>query len=105
MSKGIIRVDQNSMVASLVFKDAKGNAANPAAPPQWSVTQEGIVNMSVAEDGMSASFSPVAVGDVTVNVIAEGDATPGVDTVQLSGDISVVAAEIATGELSFGTPT
>lgn len=105
MSKGILRVDQNAMVASLVFKDAKGNAANPASPPQWSLTGDGVVSMTVADDGMSATFAPIAVGDVSVNVIAEGDAQPGVDTVQLSGDISVVPAEIATGELSFATPT
>lgn len=101
MSKAIIRVDQNGTTARLKFVDGKGNPAQPASPPKWSVTVDGVITMTVADDGMSAAIAPAGVGDTTINVTAEGDPTPGVDTVLLSGDVSVVPAEIATGTLDF----
>jgi hypothetical protein len=102
MAKAILHTDDTSVSASLVFKDKKGNVTAPAAPPAWSLSADGIVTMTVAADGMSASFAPAAPGDVAVNVVAEGDATPGVDTLHASGDISVLAAEAASVDLSFG---
>lgn len=104
MSKLIIRADQTSSEATLKFKDAKGNDALPAAPPVWSTTVAGIIDLVVAADGLSAVVSPLQAGATTINVIAEGDVTPGVDTINLTGDVQVVPAEIATGEIDFGQP-
>lgn len=105
MSKLVIRVDQTGAQASLAFKDAKGNVAQPAAPPVWSVTAPGIIGLAVADDGMSAQITPQAAGAVQIDVTAEGDPTPGVDTLHLSGDVQVTPAEIATGEIDFGPAT
>lgn len=102
MAKAILHTDDNTVSATLAFTDKKGNATSPAAPPTWSLSADGIVSMTVAGDGLSAAFAPMAPGDVTVNVVAEGDATPGVDTLHISGDISVLPAEAASAELSFG---
>lgn len=105
MSKLIMRVDQNGATATLAFKDAKGNPAVPASPPAWSTTVDGIITLAVAGDGLSAQIAPAGVGATSINVVAEGDATAGVDTIQLSGDVQVTAAEIATGEIDFGAVT
>lgn len=102
MSKLVMRTDQNGATATLSFKDAKGNDAQPASPPVWSLGTAGVANLEVASDGMSAQVTPVASGITTVDVIAEGDEAPGVDTLHLTGDIQVIPAEIATGEINFG---
>lgn len=102
MSSAVMRVDQNGCTATLAFKDAKGNAATPAAPPVWSTDTSGVVNLTVAADGMSAQIAPAGVGTTNINVVAEGDATPGVDTLHLTGSVQVTPAEIATGEIDFG---
>jgi hypothetical protein len=105
MSKAVLHTDDTSVGAALVFKDKKGNVTSPAAPPVWSLGADGIVAMTVAADGLSAEFTPVAPGDVTVDVVAEGDAEPGVDTLHATGDLSVLPAEAATVDLSFGPVT
>ena len=102
MSKAILHADDSSVGASLVLKDKKGNVTSPAAPPTWSVSADGVVTMTVAADGLSAAFVPAGVGDVTVDVVVEGDPLPGVDTLHASGDISVLPAEAATVDLGFG---
>lgn len=105
MSKAILHLDDTSVSASLVFKDKRGNVTSPAAPPVWSLSAEGIVAMTVAPDGLSAEFTPTAPGDVTVDVVAEGDPTPGLDTLHATGDLSVLPAEAATVDLNFGPVT
>lgn len=105
MSKATMKADDNGVSALVQFKDKHGNAASVVGAPEWSLSSDGVVSMTVAGDGLSAEFAPVAVGTVTVNVKAEGDATPGTDTISLSGDIEVIAAEAATGEIDFGPVT
>jgi hypothetical protein len=101
---GIIGGGQTTITASLKFfdKQTPPQPATPAAPPQWSMGTSGVAGMAVAVDGMSAVFTRIAAGTTTVDVIAEGDPTPGVDTVHLSGNLTVLANEIATGEIDFG---
>ena len=105
MAKGILAVDDNEISASLVFKDKKGNVALPFGVPQWSLSADNVVGMTVAADGMSAQFVPTSVGLVTVNVLAEGEEAVGEQPIALSGEIEVVAADAETGELSFGPVT
>jgi hypothetical protein len=105
MSQITIPSDSNGVSASLSFKDKKGNPANLPGVPAWAMGSDTVLTMTVAPDGLSASFVPTdaagALGDVAITVTAEGDPIPGVDTIVLSGTITVVAAEAATGDLSF----
>lgn len=105
MAKGVLAADDNGIPAALVFKDKKGNVALPYGVPAWSLSADGIVGMTVADDGMSANFTPLAVGLVTVNVLAEGEETVGEQPIALTGEIEVVAADAETGDLSFGQVT
>jgi hypothetical protein len=102
MAKSIFHADDNGFSAAVVYKDKKGNVSLPASPPVWTTSIDGIVNLTVAADGMSATgtFTGQA-GDLTLDVVAEGDPTPGVDTVHSTADISVLPAEIATGEITI----
>lgn len=101
MATAVVRVDDAGLKAVLVATDREGNAAVLPNVPVWSVTVDGIVTMTVAEDGMSATFVPDVVGEVTVNVVVEADVEPGVNTLHASGDISVIAAEAASLDLQF----
>lgn len=105
MSTLVLKADDVSAPATLGFKDKAGNAASPASPPVWTMTVAGVVSLDVAADGLSAVVKPVGVGSTEIDVVAEGDATPGVNTLHLAGTVQVVAAEIATGEIDFGPAT
>ena len=102
MATAILHLSDHSVTASLVATDNDGNIVPLPSPPQWSLSADGIVTMTVAADGMSASFAPASPGTVTVNVVAEGDPQPGVDTLHATGDINVLAAEATKVELTFG---
>lgn len=103
MATAVIHADDNGVTASLSITDKKGNITAPAFAPVWSLSADGVVSMTVADDGLSASFTPITVGEVTVDVVVEGDPTPGVDTIHGTGTISVLAAEAASVELVFGS--
>jgi len=105
MATAVLHSNNKGVTASLVAKDSSGNVVALPSIPAWTTSADGIVLMTVAGDGMSATFAPVAVGTVSVSVVAEGDTTPGVDTIHASGDIQVLGAEAATVDLTFGQVT
>lgn len=102
MSKLVARIDQ-TLAGPIVlsFLDKKENPTNPAVSPSWSLTSEGVVSLAVADDGMSAAVTVLAPGSTTLNVTAEGTTTPGEDELHLTGDIQILPAEIATGQINF----
>jgi len=105
MPKFTMKADDNGARATLAFKDKKGNPAPVFGVPEWSLSADGIVDMTVDADGMGANFVPTdatgGLGTVTVNVKAEGDAVAGTDVINLTGDLEVIAADAATGEIAF----
>lgn len=102
MATGTMHADDNGIAAMIVFKDRKGNVATVATVPVWTLSADGIVAMAVSGDGMSATFTPITVGSVDIDVVAEGDPTPGVDTIHGIGTIQVLPAEASVAEVSFG---
>lgn len=98
-----MRSDDAGVSANLVLKDKNGNVVTPSSRPAWSLSQDGIVKMTVAFDGLSASFVPAGpVGVVTVDVLVDAaDPTGSVKELHATGDIEVMAAEIATADLVF----
>jgi len=105
MSQITIKSDSNGVSASASYKDKKGNPAAIVGVPTWAMGTDGVLDMTVAPDGLSANFVPTdaagALGDVVVTVTAEGDPTPGVDTIVSTGTITVVPAEAASGDIAF----
>lgn len=91
----VLRMDDASVLATVVFRDRKGNVALPSAAPVWTVSPPDlVVSVAVAADGMSALFAPVGVGSVSIVAVADG--------ISASGSIDVVGAAVATGEIVFG---
>ncbi len=91
----------NTTTASVTYQDKEGDDVPVVGAPKWSAAPDGLVTLAPAEDGMSCVVTPVAVGDVTITVVAEGDETAGVDTITLTGDVTVAAEEASGGKLVF----
>lgn len=91
-----------STTGTVAYTNKDGGPATPASPPQWSVSPDGVVTLTPAADGMSCGIvAGTAPGTATVSVVAEGDPTPGVDTITLAASISVVPEEASAGTLTF----
>ena len=86
--------------ASVAYTDAEGKPATVASVPSWAVDNASVATVTAATDGMSAVVTGVSVGAALVTVTVEGDPTPGVDTITLTGLVTVVD-EASGGTLSF----
>lgn len=86
--------------ATITAKDAQGNTVTLPSAPSWSVDNSAIATIAPAADGMSAVVTAVAVGTATITVKAEGDPTPGVDTLTATGTVNVVD-EASALDLTF----
>ncbi len=88
--------------ATIAYKDAEGVGVTlPAGNiPAWAVDQVALLDMVVAADGMSAALTAKGVGLATITVTAEGDPEPGVDTITVTGSVTIVD-EASTGEITF----
>jgi hypothetical protein len=89
-----------TVTAKLAYLNPDGTAGAPVGVPTWAFDNAAVWAPTVAADGMSAAGNVLAVGACVVTVTAEGDATPGVDTVTLTGTLTG-AVEISGGSLTF----
>ena len=85
---------------TVTYQDKAGSNVPVVGAPTWAVDNSAIATVVPAADGLSAVVTGVAVGTATVTVTAEGDATPGVDTITLTGTVNVVD-EATGGTLIF----
>lgn len=92
-----------NVIATLAFTNPDGSVGKPASPPTWSNDNPAVWNPTVAADGMSAQGPVLAAGNCDVQVVAEGDALAGKDTVTLTGTLTgnAPAEEISGGTLTF----
>jgi hypothetical protein len=77
-----------------------------ASVPVWAGMDPAIATMSPDADGLGCTFTRVGTapvgGDFTIDV--EGDPTPGVDHVQLTGHLDLVENEATTGTITADAP-
>lgn len=86
--------------------DARGNPAAVDGAPTWSVSDDTLLKVEAADDGLSAVVSALGpVGSAQVTVRA--DARMGAEVREIVGtlDVSLIAAEAATLRLVPGVPT
>lgn len=84
---------------------AGGNPATVDGVPAWSVSDETVLSIVVAEDGLSAVVTTAGpVGTSQVSVSADADLGEGVKTITGLLDVEVVGAEAATLAINTGTP-
>ena len=96
MSK-IINLGTTPPPSSVSYTDKAGVAVSlPAGSiPAWSSDNTAVATVLADPTGLKAQLTPVGAGTCNITVVAEGDPTPGVDTITLSAPLSVV--DEATG--------
>lgn len=94
-----------SVPYTIDFKGLGGEAEQPASPPTATSSAPGVATVTANPDGMSGVVTYVSPGAAVITIVAEGDPTPGADTVTLQGTVTCKNPEIASGEIVFGTPT
>jgi len=100
----ILTADQEVSV-SVEFTDNHGNVATVDGVPVWTSSDDTVLGVLAADDGMSAVI--YAQGpDGQAQVSVEADADLGAGTVTLLGlmDIQVVAGQAVSAVMTPGTP-
>jgi hypothetical protein len=92
------------VVASVKPVDREGNPAPVDGLPVWTNSNPNVVQMDVAVDGFSATFTALIAGVSTVSVSVDADLGEGTATLAASDDITVTPAGAVGLTLSFGTP-
>lgn len=89
---------------TVVPVDAKGNPAPIDGVVAWSTSDESVLSVAAASDGLTAEVRAVAVGHAQIT--ASADARLGPEVVEITGvlEIDVVPAEAVTMALSAGEP-
>lgn len=100
--------DEQTLPFTLAPVDSAGKPQPLASPPVWTLsvaTGTPLSTITPAADGLSAVLTSGSGPEVvTVQVQAEGDATPGVDTLVQTCVVTVTSAEDVTLGLTSGTP-
>jgi len=97
--------DDKQVGVIIAYVDAKGNPAKVEGVPVWSSSDPSIVAVVAAEDGMSATVTPVGpLGSAQIKVEADADLGEGVAPLITLGDVEVVAGTAVSGVLTFGSP-
>lgn len=85
--------------------DARGNPAPVDGAPQWSVSDEALLRLDVALDGLSAELYAVGpLGNAQVTVAADADLGAGVTTIQGVLDVTVTGGQAVSLAIAAGVP-
>jgi hypothetical protein len=94
--------DDKTASAAVSYTDAKGNAATVDGAPVWTSSDESILTVAAAADGLSAVITPVGpLGTAQVKVEADADLGAGVTSLVTLGDIQVVGGQAVAGNINF----
>jgi len=86
--------------------DKAGNQGTLASGPVWAASDPTILSVVPAADGLSAVVSATGkVGATKVCVTADGDPTPGVNTITGTVDVQVVGGKAVSFHFIAGTAT
>lgn len=105
-----ITTDDNYPNAVLSITNARGEPAPVEGVPVWASSDETVIRVTAAADGMSAVVDTVAAGTARVTVSADADLGSGVTTITgVSEDINVTVgpnsmASVMTLSLGAASP-
>ena len=97
--------DIQKCALTVAFQTAAGNPAKVDGAPQWSVSDEALLELQVAEDGMSATVTakgPLGIGQVLLK--ADADLGEGVKEITGLLDVEVIASEATVAIVAAGAP-
>jgi hypothetical protein len=101
----LILTDEQKVSLAIEPLTQAGNPAKVDGAPVWSVSDESVITLVVAEDGLSAdAVSTGKLGTVQVSVSADADLGEGVRAITSTLDVEVKASEAVTLGIKVGTP-
>jgi hypothetical protein len=100
----VLKTTQKSLL-TLHPEDIKHNPAVLDGAPKWSTSDESVVTLEVAEDGLSATVVATGVvGTAQVNVVADSRIGEEVNEIAEVLDVQVLPAEAVSLGISAGAP-
>lgn len=87
--------------ASLSYVDDKGNTAQVDGAPVWSSSDEAVLTVVAADDGMSAVVTPVGLGNAQIRIDADADLGSGVESLTTLADVEVVGGKAVAGNVAL----
>jgi hypothetical protein len=101
----LILTDVQKVTLSVAPVSKAGNPAVLDGAPKWTVSDETVLTVAVAEDGLSAVVSSTGkIGKAQVSVLADADIGEGVTELAGVLDIEVKASAAVSMGLEAGTP-
>lgn len=104
-----INTDQRFADVKLAIEDSQGRPAAVDGVPVWASSDETVLKVTPADDGMSAVVDTVAPGTARVTVTADADTGAGVATITgVSDDVAVTLGPSHTASilrLDMGAPS
>lgn len=86
--------DDKTGTCTIAPQDAKGNAAAVDGVPTWRSTDENVLTVAAAADGLSAVVTPAGpLGTAQIIVDADADLGAGVTSLQETFELTVVAGQ------------
>ena len=89
---------------AITYVDAKGNPAKVDGVPAWSSSDDAVIAVAQAADGMSAVITPMGLGTAQVRIEADADLGSGVVSLVTLGDVEVIAGTAVAGVLTLALP-
>ncbi len=96
--------DQKVAVSISITNPVTGKPAKVDGVPVWATSDETVITVEPAADGMSATVSGVTAGDARVVVTADADLGAGVSTISGALDFTIEAGALPTITLTAGVP-
>ena len=101
----LVLTDLEKVSLSVAFTSAAGNPAVVDGVPVWGTSDESILSVVAAEDGLSAVVTTVGpIGTAQVSVTADADLGEGIKPLVGTLDVSVVASEAVFAIVASGAP-
>lgn len=98
--------DTQQVALSVAFADKAGNAATVDGAPVWSSSDETVLTVVAAEDGLSAVATATGkLGTAQVSVSADADLGAGTTTLTGVLDVTVLVSAAVSAVVSAGAPT
>lgn len=102
----LILTDSQQVDLSVAFLDKANNPAPVDGTPTWSSSDETVVTLTVAADGLSATaVTTGTLGTAQVSVTADADLGEGTTAISGVLDITVQAGAAVVANINAGTPT
>ena len=101
-----ILTDSQEVSASIAYVDKAGNPASVEGAPVWASSDDSVLTVLAAADGMSATASSTGkLGTAQLTVTADADLGAGVTSLTAMQDFEIIAGAAVAGNFTLGAPT